>query len=121
MEERENKFLLEYSTVWKVKVLEKKDLSPVEFTILEMSEGNPGALRVLCELLKYKGLESVVKLQDMNIKGTRIWLCYKDLCRCDLHKLYNLIISGELAEAVLEKCTRDEFFKRDWYWEVRVL
>lgn len=49
--------------------------------ILKMGEGNPGALRVLLDLLQ-KGqvpaFNAMLDLDDMNIRGTQIWVAYKD-------------------------------------------
>lgn len=54
--------------------------------IHKMSEGNPGALTVIMKMLE-KGPEGVfelLSLDDMNIRGTQIWVGFKDYCKCDL-------------------------------------
>jgi hypothetical protein len=53
-----------------------------------MSEGNPGAINVLMQLMKEteEGLILAVHLDDMNIRGTQIWIGYKDYCGEDIHK-----------------------------------
>lgn len=49
--------------------------------IVMMSEGNPGALRVLAEIMQTKnGFLTILNLDDMNIRGTQIWIGYKDHC-----------------------------------------
>ena len=52
-----------------------------------MSEGNPGALSVICQILQADPLEgfmTLLNLDDMNIRGSQIWLGYKDHCREDI-------------------------------------
>jgi hypothetical protein len=55
-------------------------------TLILMAEGNPGALNVLIELEKSDNLVWAMHLDDMNIRGTQIWLGYKDYCKQDLNK-----------------------------------
>jgi len=49
-----------------------------------MSEGNPGALSVLLQLMELDadgaGLMAILHLDDMNIRGSQIWIAYKDHC-----------------------------------------
>jgi len=64
----------------------------VKDVIIKMSDGNPGALRVLMEMLqKEDGLLNIFILDDMNIYGSRIWVGYKDICNYDLDKYFELI------------------------------
>lgn len=54
-----------------------------------MSEGNPGALSVICQILKadpVEGFMTLLNLDDMNIRGVQIWLGYKDHCGEDIEK-----------------------------------
>ena len=56
--------------------------------LLTMSEGNPGGMTVLGELLKSDanlGFWLVLDLDDMNIRGSQIWVGFKDHCKEDLH------------------------------------
>lgn len=56
--------------------------------IMMMSEGNPGALNVLIELLKDEmGLIDILNLDDMGMRGSQIWVAYKNHCKCDLEAL----------------------------------
>ena len=49
-----------------------------------MSEGNPGALMVLGQLLKDPTtVQYIFGLDDMNIRGGQIWLGFKDVCKQD--------------------------------------
>lgn len=55
--------------------------------VVKMSEGNPGGLSVLTEILKKEptdGFFTILTLDDMNIRGTQIWIGYKDHCNSDL-------------------------------------
>lgn len=52
-----------------------------------MAEGNPGAVTVLVDLLKQPNGELLVfGLDDMNIRGTQIWVGYKNYCDCNVNK-----------------------------------
>lgn len=54
--------------------------------ISEMSEGNPGAINVMCMLVKSDklGVLHLLALDDMNIWGPQIWVGFKDHCNQDL-------------------------------------
>lgn len=50
--------------------------------VTKLSEGNPGAMNVITQMLN-KNPASIVQLlslDDMNIRGTQIWIAYKDYC-----------------------------------------
>ena len=70
----------------------------VEDLVFRMSEGNPGGLRVMLEILKTyptTGVSVILNLEEMNIKGPRIWVGYKDCCDCDLEKFAELVINRD--------------------------
>jgi hypothetical protein len=56
--------------------------------LVQMSEGNPGGATVLGQILTNtegsKGLLKVLSLDDMNIRGSQIWVGYKDHCKEDI-------------------------------------
>ena len=56
---------------------------------LKMAEGNLGAATVLGLLLRagMDGFRVVLDLDDMNIRGSQIWVAYKDYCKQDLTAL----------------------------------
>ena len=57
--------------------------------VLKMSDGNPGAIRVMADILnKYEqeGLMFLLDLDDMNIRGSQIWIGFNDYCNEDLGK-----------------------------------
>ena len=51
--------------------------------LILMSEGNPGAATVLAQLMQDRdmGLIAIMHLDDMNIRGTQIWIGYKEYCK----------------------------------------
>lgn len=61
--------------------------STVAEILATMSEGNPGAINVLVGIVKSSedGIFSVLSLDDMNIRGTQIWVGFKDYCKQDLN------------------------------------
>lgn len=51
--------------------------------IIEMSEGNPGGAMVLSQLIT-RAPQAILFLDDMNIRGSQIWVGYKDHCGMDI-------------------------------------
>lgn len=79
---------------------ERKEFT-LNSTIMEimttMGEGNPGALNVIIELIKnFKdGLLYLLDLDDMNIRGTQIWIGYKYYCGQDIKKFVEFTVSRD--------------------------
>ena len=57
--------------------------------IFKMSEGNPGAVRVLCEILQNPQIDPdgfmgptgvILSLDILELYGSNIWILYKDVC-----------------------------------------
>ena len=80
------------------KSLELSD-TPMDI-ILKMSERNPGGLNVVMSILDlppedvdhFMGpMGLLLDLDDMNIRGSQIWLAYKDHCKEDLPTLVKAI------------------------------
>ena len=66
--------------------------------IVMMSEGNPGAVKVLADIMQTKnGLLTVLTLDDMNIRGTQVWVGYKDHCGQDINRFMEAIHKREQA------------------------
>ena len=59
-------------------------------TIVDLGQGNPGAIRVLADVHVQMGIDefsSVVQgLRVMKFFGPAIWLCYKDYAGQDLRR-----------------------------------
>ena len=72
--------------------------------IVKLAEGNPGALRVLCELFKASptvdlestGFAPLVWLDTWEVYGPHIWLLYKDICGEDIVRVLIVIRAAQL-------------------------
>jgi hypothetical protein len=71
-------------------------MGSVKAAIAGMSEGNPGAIRVLTELME-RDATTILHLDDMNIRGTQIWIAYSDHCGKDIEKFHTAIITRDSA------------------------
>lgn len=79
----------------------------VQDSLYNMSEGNPGALRVLMDLLLKSGdidqaaamggFAPLLNLDMMGIYGSRIWILYKDQCGEDLERMNAVIRASQLG------------------------
>ncbi len=70
----------------------------VQDSVTKMSKGNSGAITVLCEILKKEpaiGIMLICKLDDANIRGSDIWVEYKDICGEDIEKFIAKIKNNE--------------------------
>lgn len=64
-----------------------------EETLLAMAEGNPGAIRVLGEILEFSPsahLDFLI-LDDMNMRGSQLWVAYKNHCDFSIDRLLKCI------------------------------
>src|SRR4051812_45042298 len=54
--------------------------------IMTMSEGNPGAVTALGALMKDDdmALMRILDLDDMGMRGSQIWVAFKEHCKCDV-------------------------------------
>jgi len=77
-----------------------------ESMFYKMSEGNPGALNVLMELWKESpkidpdgipSLGPVLLLDSLGVYGCRVWMLYKDVCKCDLPRTLALLRAWQLG------------------------
>jgi len=62
------------------------DMAPMD-ALVKMAEGNPGAVTVICELLKpdlAEGLMDICRLDDLELYGPDIWVAFKDICGSDI-------------------------------------
>lgn len=62
--------------------------------VVKMAEGSPGAISVIMQLMNRDdpaALMDVLSLDDMNIRGSQIWLGYKDHCGEDIEKFAKAI------------------------------
>jgi len=67
------------------------DMSTMQL-LTEMSEGLPGGIVVLTRLMEEPdGITFILGLDDMNIRGTQIWIGFKDYCGEDIEKFKKAI------------------------------
>lgn len=62
--------------------------------MVKMSEGVPGAISVLLSIMKEQpetGFINILSLDDMNIRGTQIWIGFKDHCGEDIIRFLDCI------------------------------
>jgi hypothetical protein len=76
--------------------------SPMD-AIVKLCAGNPGAIRVCTELVKtggddpFKGFMLLLDADDMGLKGSSLWIAYKDHCGQDINKLADSLRSRDKA------------------------
>ncbi len=64
--------------------------------MIKMAEGNPGAISVIIGLMKKEnGLISILQLDEMDIRGSKIWYGFKDYCKQDLDKFISCILTRD--------------------------
>lgn len=92
----------------------------VEDVVVKLSQGNPGALRVLVELLKeeedreYPPVLDLLKLDDMGIYGPMVWLLYKDTFKLKITPLRLALQRNRLDRVVARKMQLSPGFAREW-------
>jgi hypothetical protein len=73
--------------------------------MMKMSEGNPGAIYVMAQMLKYgrfidptpEPVLKIMHLDGMGIYGSQIWVLYKDICGESLVNLLALLRYRQLG------------------------
>lgn len=81
--------------------------------LLKMAEGNPGAITVLTAILDTygnEGLMLILSLDDMNVRGSQIWVGYKDYCGEDINKFVQCINDRDrdMLNTINSQCYRPE-------------
>lgn len=84
------------------------DGSTVEALVL-LSEGNPGAVTVLGQIAQKYPKELLLllfDLDDMNIRGSQIWVGYKDHCGENIDRFVQCIRDRDpdMIEKINEQC-----------------
>ena len=86
--------------------------------IIEMSEGNPGALTCLMGFLAkdikiaIAGLTILPKLKDLDITGTDIYVFWSDLCNKDYTLMADLC--NKVPDDILKKaCSKQDYSGRE--------
>lgn len=74
--------------------------------ITKLVDGNPGAIRALTELMKYRDAENpsgnggffaMLNIDSAGIYGPDLWLLYKDVCDHDIKKMSNVLKLYEMG------------------------
>lgn len=60
-------------------------------TIVELAEGNPGALGVLTTGTAKFGPDFIELTKSSGLKGSAIWVLYSDECGRDIRKMLNVL------------------------------
>jgi hypothetical protein len=82
---------------------------------VKMSEGNPGALTCIIELihLTNDGIGSILALDAYGIYGTDIYILWSDICDRNVNKMVNVLVAtqqGKLSSSVLkDACSRQDY------------
>lgn len=81
-------------------------------TSAQFSEGNPGGLRIITELMQGETapnkLKILLELDDLNIRGAQLWVAYKDVCDCNVEMLKQRLFNRdpELIEGSIKRCQK---------------
>ena len=83
----------------------------VNDVLVKMSEGNPGGLTVLIEIVKHgatidpdcgEPILQILHLDSLGLYGSRIWMLYKDVCNQNLSKTLACIRGWQLGHVASE-------------------
>lgn len=94
------------------------DMTQID-VLVEMTEGNPGAMNAIKRLMDSPdGLFDVLRLDDMNIRGPQIWVGFKDVCNGDI-ALFQKKIRDRDPEMV-NKINEEMFMDKNWTERARI-
>lgn len=75
--------------------------------VYKLSGGNPGALKVLLQLCQdstaidpdngFGGFGPLMRLDELGVYGSRIWMLFKDVCDSNLTKMVALLRAHQLG------------------------
>ena len=75
--------------------------------ILNMSDGNPGAMTACIELIKKGGIGTLLTCDVLGLYGSELYMLWSDCCGRDLVKMIKVL---ELVR--FGKITKEEFWRR---------
>jgi len=67
--------------------------------LMELMEGNPGAMSVIMSLVNVNP-NLLMLLHADGIKGSEIWLLYKDICGEDIDEMIHMMAYDEAVDAL---------------------
>jgi len=93
-----------------------KTFDSAESALHKLSEGNPGALVALMELVGQENfaLVNCLKFDEMGIYGPRIWMLYKDIFRQRVAPFYFALKYNRLQRVIAKKKQVDSRFAEEW-------
>jgi DNA-binding transcriptional LysR family regulator len=76
--------------------------------VVQMAEGNPGAVTALAALIKDDdmALMRILDLDDMGMRGSQIWVAYKDHCKGDIEAFRKALINRDPAMVATVNASR---------------
>lgn len=83
----------------------------IRINIVEMAEGNPGAISLLIHLLNNNKIDILSKILNTNITGYKIWVLYKDLANENFDQM-ELICKNVPDDILLKACTYEDYSGR---------
>jgi hypothetical protein len=79
----------------------------LQSAVVKMAKGNPGALTVLCNLVKFAplidpqnimgGFSYILIMDGKGIYGSRIWMLFKDICNQDYGRMCAILRAVQLG------------------------
>ena len=84
--------------------------------MIKLSEGNPGALNVLFEIMKennndlLKSIPIFIMIDSMELYGSYLYMLWNDCCNKDIHKtikVIDLYKRGEIGQPTLNERIRN--------------
>jgi hypothetical protein len=89
----------------------KLDMTTMDM-ILVMSEGNPGALTVVMQLLEREdGFPTILCLDSLGLYGSKVYMLWSDVCKKNLDLMTNILLEYRRGNIKKEEL----FFAIDHY------
>lgn len=75
--------------------MNREDLKALQDEVADRSDGNPGAINVMCAGILFHGRKFYDRLAHHGLRGSKIFIVYKDLCEGDFEKTLARLESDE--------------------------
>lgn len=93
----------------------------IKQAIIALAEGNPGAVTVMCEILKQaptidpdcESFLIILQLDSLGLYGSKIWIVYKDICGENMLDMLTALRAhqlGIISEGVFHESLRRGVF-----------
>jgi len=83
-------------------------------TVKQMAEGHTHAQKLLLRMLgegRGRGWACIYFLDDMNIRGSQIWICFRDVAEKDLGVFMDLIEHGDRRQPLVDCCNHPNILR----------